>query len=186
MTDESEFVGAGAIEPVTDLSEGAAKGGRGPQAGGTPAGFWIRVLATVVDNLLVGLAIVPLVFFVSVLIRVWGLFEASAFPSVQVSAFLLQVVAVFFYYGWFYQKLGATPGKLMLNLKVVDADTGLYLNYSRSFMRETFGKWISGFVFALGYIMVGLRADKRALHDLMLNTRVIREQPTPGSGARVS
>ena len=36
------------------------------------------------------------------------------------------------------------------------------------------GSWLSAAIFGIGYLMVGLRRDKRALHDLIADTRVER------------
>jgi uncharacterized RDD family membrane protein YckC len=35
------------------------------------------------------------------------------------------------------------------------------------------------FPFGLGFVMAGLRSDRRALHDLLAGTRVERLQPPP-------
>ena len=39
--------------------------------------------------------------------------------------------------------------------------------------RETVGKFLSGIFLSIGYILVGLDNEKRALHDILCDTRVI-------------
>ena len=46
-------------------------------------------------------------------------------------------------------------------------------NGPQTFLRENLGKFISGILFMIGYLMVGLRGDKKALHDLISDTVVV-------------
>ena len=67
---------------------------------------------------------------------------------------------------------GQTIGKLVLRIRVVAADGGAP-PFGVSVLRFA-GYLASLMPFGLGFIMAGLRADRRALHDLLAGTRVER------------
>lgn len=67
--------------------------------------------------------------------------------------------------------LGATLGKMAINARIVQKD-GSKLGFGRAWLRWA-GTVVSRFTFFIGYLMIALREDKRALHDLMAGTRVI-------------
>lgn len=89
---------------------------------------------------------------------------------------LVRLAVMFFYYGWFYGERGATPGKMLLHLRVVEIGSGKKIGYWRAFLRETVGKLISGAVLGVGFLIVLARVDKLALHDLIFDTRVVQDQ----------
>jgi uncharacterized RDD family membrane protein YckC len=75
------------------------------------------------------------------------------------------------YAGYFYSKEGATPGKKAMGLTLVTS-TG-NVTFFQGALRDTVGKWISGIILMIGFLMALFREDGRALHDLMFNTRVV-------------
>lgn len=105
------------------------------------------------------------------LVLIFGEWATPLLPNLDS---LLYLVIVFFYYGWFYSERGATPGKMALELEVVADTSGRRIGYWRAFLRETLGKFISGLPLLLGFIIAGLRSDRRALHDLIFETRVVK------------
>jgi uncharacterized RDD family membrane protein YckC len=58
------------------------------------------------------------------------------------------------------------------NIKVVMADGGK-VSFARAIGRH-FAKFISGMILGIGYIMAGFDDQKRALHDRICDTRVIK------------
>jgi len=62
---------------------------------------------------------------------------------------------------------------MVCHLQVVMAD-GSKLSYGRSLGRH-FAKFLSSFILAIGYIMAGIDDEKRALHDRICDTRVIKK-----------
>ena len=157
---------------LADLTRPAFGGypgaGEAAVAVGAPAGFWIRAAASVFDNvfmLAVGLAVV---FIARAL---WGpLVETSPVLRASLTAFHLLFGAL--YYVLLHWIFGQTIGKMLFEIKVVTLDGGP-LSLGTSLLR-----WI-GYLFSLlplllGYVMAGARSDKRALHDLIARTRVIR------------
>jgi uncharacterized RDD family membrane protein YckC len=69
-------------------------------------------------------------------------------------------------------RFGATLGKMALKVKVVNAD-GSPISYAKSTGRY-FAKILSGIILCIGYMMAIWDPEKRALHDRICNTRVIK------------
>jgi uncharacterized RDD family membrane protein YckC len=78
--------------------------------------------------------------------------------------------------------LCATPGKLALELKVVRPN-GARLGLGRAVGRY-FAKRLNLLTGGIGYIMAGFDSEKRGLHDLMCDTRVVRRQSEYSDHAR--
>ena len=137
------------------------------------AGFWIRVVARLIDGITLGVAkaLIAWLFF--------GMFGAQFMPSVMRSAhmgvrlnfYVLSFVIAIAYEAVLLRYQGATLGKMALGLKVVRSD-GESLGWGVSVGRY-FMYLISGIILAIGYIMVGFDDEKRALHDRVCDTRVI-------------
>jgi uncharacterized RDD family membrane protein YckC len=136
------------------------------------AGFWIRVGAKIIDWII--LSVVN-----TVITAIWGFVAVSsagtphAVASMIVS-YILQTAVSAAYTTWFLGKYGATPGKMACKIQVITSDGG-NVNYLRAFARH-FAEWISGIIIGIGYIMVAFDNEKRALHDRICDTRVIRKQ----------
>lgn len=67
---------------------------------------------------------------------------------------------------------GQTLGKMALRLKVVRADLSK-VSYPRAFARY-WGYLLSSLVLYVGFLMILFTKDRRALHDLVCDTRVIK------------
>jgi len=135
-----------------------------------PAGFWVRFLAALVDGIIVACIEFPIDRIIGVDYNNFQLGLQSAL------ALLVSLTIIFLYYGWFYKNKGATPGKILMGLRVIDKNTGKNLSYFRTFFRETLGKLCSGVIFFIGFIMAAFRSDKRALHDLIFDTQVLQKK----------
>ena len=144
-----------------------------------PAGFWIRFVAALVDGFIlfaVMLAIlVPIGLsagFMAVLSDPAALVGVAASLGAAFSAvsFLVPVPMLYevVFIGW----RGQTPGKMVLRLKMIRMDGG-DVDYVKSFIRWI-GKIPSGLLLAIGYLMAAFSENKRALHDMIAGTRVVR------------
>jgi uncharacterized RDD family membrane protein YckC len=79
------------------------------------------------------------------------------------------------YHTFFVGKFGATPGKMVNKLLVVNPD-GSKVTYGKALGRYFAREWVTGcFTLCIGYLMVLWDDEKRALHDRICNTRVIRK-----------
>lgn len=157
---------------VQRMREGAAPIGATMQ-GAHYGGFWIRALAIFIDGLIMGVVIAPLFLIVGFST---GLFHAidPENPPNFAAILLFEVFAlalVLVYQVWFLTKKGATPGKMVVGLRVVTTD-GKYLTAARAVGRY-FAYLLSGFTLYIGYIIAAFDSEKRALHDHICSTRVI-------------
>ena len=141
----------------------------GPAPGVTFGGFWIRFVAVVIDGVI--LTVVALLVN-RILAFSAGPSDIGAAMAFAGLAILVQMAIACAYEGIFVGQYGATPGKMVLHLKVVMAD-GSRVSMGRAFGRY-FAKLLSSLTFLIGYIIAGFDVEKRALHDYICNTRVIR------------
>jgi len=74
----------------------------------------------------------------------------------------------------FVAQMGATPGKMALGMKVVRPD-GSRVDIGRAVGRY-FAKLLSMMILCIGYIMIGFDPEKRGLHDMICDTRVVRQR----------
>jgi uncharacterized RDD family membrane protein YckC len=86
--------------------------------------------------------------------------------------YLVAMVIAVGYEIWFTARYSATPGKMALGLKVIRAQGGP-ISYGLSTGRY-FAKILDSFTFGIGYMMAGWDSEKRALHDRICDTRVVR------------
>jgi uncharacterized RDD family membrane protein YckC len=148
-----------------------------------PCGFWARLAAYLIDAV-IRVAIFQLVWTEFGESRLWPM---PVWPTVVTSAAMQQFLqdaqawfphaAPYFYPLYFlYEVLfngrfGATIGKMAIGARIVMWD-GSPLGYRRAAWRWLAARVSDLFCFA-GYALIALRADKRALHDLLAGTRVI-------------
>ncbi|OLB99262.1 MAG: hypothetical protein AUH30_05645 [Candidatus Rokubacteria bacterium 13_1_40CM_68_15] len=144
-----------------------------------PAGFWIRGAALVVDFVIFYLAEHS---FRYAAYRWWGddvrdLDTGDASLLVRILADVFTLVFAGLYTTVLHAMGGQTVGKMLLGVRVVDAD-GAPLPLGAALLRY-FAYFVSAAPLMMGFIMAGLRRDKRALHDLIAGSRVDRVQARP-------
>jgi uncharacterized RDD family membrane protein YckC len=126
------------------------------------AGFWIRVLANLIDT---AFLFVPtgLLALVEVLPNVEGL----AVELARLIAVLL--TAAYFVICW---SRGGTPGMRILGLAVVHAETGERIGVVRAIIRYL--GYVVGALFCyVGWLWVAFDADKQGWHDKLATTIVV-------------
>ena len=62
---------------------------------------------------------------------------------------------------------------MALRIKVIMTD-GSEITYGKAAMREILGKFVSGILLGIGYLMVAFDSQKQGLHDKIANTYVIK------------
>lgn len=142
------------------------------------AGFWIRVVAVIIDSIILG--VVQSILQFTALRPLLDTADLENNPAAVLAAFsamgvlgLLSLAISCAYESIFIAQLGATPGKMALGLRVVRPD-GSRVDLGRSVGRY-FAKMLSAIILCIGYIMVGFDAEKRGLHDIICDTRVVRQ-----------
>jgi uncharacterized RDD family membrane protein YckC len=128
------------------------------------AGFWIRALTTAID-----------IFFIIIFsILFLGIFVITAehVPSELVGMELIVQVIIVCGSLMMWIKWGATPGKMLKKIVIVDEKTGGKLSIKQSFIRYL--AQIPGtLVFGLGYVWIAIDDKKRGWHDILSGTAVI-------------
>ncbi|WP_067066284.1 RDD family protein [Roseateles chitosanitabidus] len=98
-------------------------------------------------------------------------------PGSIVINWLLPLIACVVFWSW----QGATPGKLFVGIKVVDARTGRRPSPLQALLR-----WIGYLVSAIplfaGFLWARVDAEGRAWHDRIARTAVLRSRPAPADG----
>jgi len=124
---------------------------------GDYAGFWLRFVAVILDNILIG-----------------GVSWAVAWV-VGPFAPLVAVVA-----GWLYfaslesSSWQATIGKLAVGIVVTDME-GRRVTFGRATGRH-FAKYFSYFTLMIGHVMAAFTERKQALHDMIASTLVVKRR----------
>ena len=140
------------------------------------AGFWLRLAANILDGIIISTPITFLFAF----IMTGDIFAVSniddpmpAHETLANITFAIYGLLLPIFWG------GFTIGKKVMNVKIVRVD-GKPLTFGTMLMRN----FVAGFVYVLtlgiGIIvsafMVGLREDKRSIHDFIAGTKVVKEK----------
>jgi uncharacterized RDD family membrane protein YckC len=142
------------------------------------AGFWIRVGAAIVDTILLLIITMPLL----VAIYGWAYFDPFqtgfiAGPADILINYVLPAIVVILF--WHYAQ--ATPGKMAISARIVDAETG-----QKPSTGQLIGRYLGYFVaiipLGLGIIWVAIDRRKQGWHDKLAGTVVVRNpRPEPVS-----
>ena len=152
------------------------------------AGFWLRFVASLLDGFITG---VPIGIVVVILILSSGLGSflhnlpnppdpgeaaGEAFGvalAIGIGVFiLLAIVGNWLYYtAMESSRHQATLGKKALGIIVTDM-SGNRISFARANGRF-FGKWISGMILNIGYLMAAFTEKKQALHDILASCLVV-------------
>jgi uncharacterized RDD family membrane protein YckC len=150
------------------------------------AGFWLRVLAYVIDNAVIAVGILVVLIPLIILTGLGGLLSRiRPHEGLEDAGFFLIIGLIFLaatvslVVTWLYHALmessewQATVGKKVLGLVVTDL-AGRRVSFGRATGRH-FGKIVTNMVPALiGYIMAGFTERKQALHDMMAGCLILR------------
>ena len=143
-------------------------------------GFWIRFVARCIDGLILSVVYILLVLMWTIVMQRTLLYPGETPQPGHIAMmwsglaliYLISSVCFVAYESWFLLHRGATPGKLALGLRVIRSD-GSALTSGRSVGRA-FGYLLDSVVpLAIGFIIAGFDAEKRALHDHLCDTRVV-------------
>jgi uncharacterized RDD family membrane protein YckC len=151
-----------------------------PPDGRRYAGFWIRAVASIIDDCIVMAA--SLVLTVAGLYVIYQLTKpAPKFTEAFTGGFIQTVnfAAMTFisipYYIGFHWRFGWTPGKRIFRIRVIrEIDDGS-LSFGRSSARY-FAQILSALPFGAGYLMAAFNRKKQALHDAIAGTVSVFEK----------
>jgi uncharacterized RDD family membrane protein YckC len=147
-----------------------------------PAGFWVRLMARLIDYILM-IIIFVVVWTPIADSRHWVMPEPpqtltkASFQQYreQVDLWSNKAMPIFYpifllYEVLFNGRFGATVGKMAIGAKITRLD-GSPIGYSRALLRWVAARLTD--ILFFGYILIGLRRDKRGLHDLLAGTKVV-------------
>ncbi|HEV3421006.1 MAG TPA: RDD family protein [Candidatus Acidoferrum sp.] len=155
--------------------------------GFTYAGFWLRLVASLIDGVIMGLAagvlLVPVFILTGMGTHLDGLAarHGRPDPAILIGFFgmILVFAAVSMLIQWLYHaylesgETQATWGKQALGLYVTDL-MGNPVTFGRASGRF-FAKIVTGMIpLGIGYIMAGFTERKQALHDMIASCLVVR------------
>jgi len=148
--------------------------------GGVPAvgygGFWIRVVAAIIDAIILRVVVAPFSMIFGGLGLAGGMMTGLPHIGHVLGGGVTFILLLFG--SWLYEAFmesssyQATLGKMIFGLKVTDLN-GNRISFERATGRH-FAKWLSGLILCIGYIMVGFTERKQGLHDLLAGTLVRR------------
>ncbi|QRG65654.1 RDD family protein [Brevibacillus choshinensis] len=129
-------------------------------------GFWRRLGASLLDGLIIGIPLALISYLLT------GDTKGNLFTNV-VSLLYSLLLPVFWY--------GYTVGKRIMGVRIVKLD-GEPVGFGTMLLRVVVGMWLIytvtlGIGAIISAIMVGVREDKRAIHDLVAGTYVTSNQP---------
>jgi uncharacterized RDD family membrane protein YckC len=136
----------------------------------TYAGFWVRLVATIIDLLLIVVITLPLL----VSIYGWGYFDTEQPKFIKGPAdFLISWVLPAIAAIVFWRQKQATPGKMVLSLRIHDAATGNKPSAGQCVGRY-FAYLVSMLPLFLGFIWIAFDKRKQGWHDKLAGTVVVR------------
>ncbi len=133
-------------------------------------GFWLRVGAAIIDTLLITLIIVP------VLIYVYGPTYWTSERLIQGPVdFLVSWVAPAVAIVLFWIARQATPGKMAIGARIVDAASGGTPSSGQLVLRY-FGYYVAMIPLFIGIVWVAFDPRKQGWHDKLARTVVVRRK----------
>ena len=127
------------------------------------ASFIARWVAFTIDNAI-------LAFITIMLLFPFSYFEDELLVGVQrtLTTLLLVSLTIYLWVKWD----GATPGKKIMKIKIVNADNFETINFTQAVKRYA-GYILSSIPLLIGFAMVLFTKKKQGLHDIVSNTVVV-------------
>ena len=131
-------------------------------------GFWLRFGASVIDSIILIMFTYPFLFLI------YGSQYFDSAESVQdfsdvIITYALPMLATILF--WIYKS--ATPGKILLQAKIVDEITGNKPTVKQSIIRY-FAYYVSLIPLGVGFFWIAWDDKKQGWHDKIAGTIVIR------------
>lgn len=129
-------------------------------------GFWRRLVASVIDSLLIVVVLVPFLLFY------YGMEYFSAGGGGTAASELAIHVVIGIASILFWRYWGATPGKMAISAKIVDAKTGRTPS-TGSLVARYLGYFVSMLPLMLGFVWIAVDRRKQGFHDKIAGTVVV-------------
>lgn len=136
------------------------------------ASFPVRLVAYLIDLIIINICFlfmkIPLMF-VKLFAPNIIIFKEILFNFTLLDIFFYILSSTYFVLTVYCN--GATIGKTLMNIKVIGNDNNK-LSLFNIIYRETVGRYLSSILY-IGYILIFINKDKKALHDILSNTQVV-------------
>ena len=153
-------------------------------AGKTYGGFWMRLVARIVDGIIIT---VPLGVIFGVFVALAGGIASTANTTDQnaqaavgiglIGVWLLiatlATIGTVAYFVYFWGTSGSTLGMRIFSLRVVDADTGARIGIPRAIVRYLMSI-VNSLACYIGWIWIAFDPRKQGWHDKVANSVVIQ------------
>ena len=130
-----------------------------------PGGFWVRLLATILDGLIIAIPLAVIGYLMT------GNWEDD--PLTSTVSFVYTLLLPVLWHGY-------TVGKKIMGIRIAKVN-GEKLGIGAMLLRNLVGGLVYVVTLGIGVIvsafMVGLREDKRSLHDMIAGTYVTYDAP---------
>jgi len=152
----------------------------GPAPGLEYGGFGPRLIAYLIDVVIVGIVVtVIMLLAIAIGFASGDLVVGQAPGNGAVAPLIVGAVAVtvisISYFPWYWMHGGATPGMRMFGLRVVRDRDGGTISLGSAVAR-VIGMWVSSAVMYIGFIWVFVDKRRRGWHDLIGGTVVVRSR----------
>ena len=134
-------------------------------------GFWLRFWAFVVDSVVVTAILLP-ILWMAFGKSYFEINPASRSPVGALIELVLPAAAVVLF--WIYRS--ATPGKMIIHARIVDAQTGEPPGKLQCVIRYL-GYYVSIFSLGIGFLWIAFDPRKQGWHDKIARTLVISDSP---------
>jgi len=133
------------------------------------AGFWIRTAASLLDTIFLALLVYPLAAAAGLTSSINSELGGALVTFGVLLNYVLPAAVIILF--WVYKS--ATPGKLLLSLRILDADTGGQPS-TKQFIGRYLAYYVSMIPLMIGFIWVGIDERKQGWHDKLASTVVVR------------
>jgi len=136
-------------------------------------GFWKRAFATLIDVLILLVISVPLIL--AIYGREYLALAAERGGFAGAWDFVIQVVMPAVAVILFWKFRGATPGKMLISARIVDAQTGGAPSTGQLVGRY-FAYIVSTLPLLLGFLWIAFDRRKQGFHDKLAGTLVVKDE----------
>lgn len=201
MVGAKEWIALGDVPYFASFLRAVVRTGGNVSAGGGEAdaarseiayaGFWIRLLACIVDGtllavtLMFGDVILAVAFAVTMMLShgpsafageistiAWNILFLASLAILRIPFALLNLIIIFLYPIYFVRgRWQASPGKRLFGIHLHRVRGGRVSGWLA--LGRYFGYVLSAIPVGVGFLMIGWNSQKKALHDIVCGTRVV-------------
>lgn len=135
------------------------------------AGFWRRLAAFFIDSLLFGILSLSLFYIVYGEVSLQGIGQMGYY---RLGEWLVNWLLPFLLTVFFWVRFQGTPGKLLMNCKIVDARSKTGPSTGQAVLRYV-GYFASALPLGLGFLWIIWDRRKQGFHDKIAGTVVVLE-----------